>query len=221
MYCVYLITYSGDKHPLYYIGSTSVQKIEDGYLGSTSSKKYKDIVLNEQKINSSLYKIKILHTTNTRKEALEIEFKIQEEFLVVTSDLFWNLSYAQINGFFGMDVAGMNSPRYGTKHTESTKQKIGDAERGEKNHNWGGITCPKHLANMSKAKMGKNNPMYNKTGEKHHNWNTHHTQKSKDKMSKSIMTKPILVCPHCGLRGKSGGASSAMKRWHFDNCKFK
>ncbi len=30
MYCVYLTTYSGDKLPPYYIGSTSIAKISNG-----------------------------------------------------------------------------------------------------------------------------------------------------------------------------------------------
>lgn len=45
------------------------------------------------------------------------------------------------------------------------------------------------------------------------------TDEHKHKVSESLKgkPKPIVQCPHCH---KSGG-SSAMKRWHFDNCKFK
>lgn len=35
------------------------------------------------------------------------------------------------------------------------------------------------------------------------------------RMSEGSRNKPILQCPHCEIQG----ASSQMKRWHFDNCK--
>ena len=45
-----------------------------------------------------------------------------------------------------------------------------------------------------------------------------HSEESKRKVSLSKKGKlqPKLICPHCN---KEGGAY-AMKRYHFDNCKF-
>ena len=43
IYCTYLTIYSGNKLPTFYIGSTSVEKIEQGYRGSVSSKRYQSI----------------------------------------------------------------------------------------------------------------------------------------------------------------------------------
>ena len=43
MYCVYLTVYSGNLLPMFYIGSSSVKKIQNGYCGSISSKKYKNV----------------------------------------------------------------------------------------------------------------------------------------------------------------------------------
>jgi hypothetical protein len=45
------------------------------------------------------------------------------------------------------------------------------------------------------------------------------TQEQREAMSKANLGRKhsIIVCPHCQ---KSGG-SSAMPRWHFDNCKLK
>lgn len=44
-----------------------------------------------------------------------------------------------------------------------------------------------------------------------------HSEQTKINMSISAKKKPFLTCPHCGKSGKGG----IMKRWHFDNCKFK
>lgn len=35
------------------------------------------------------------------------------------------------------------------------------------------------------------------------------------KVSKTLMNKPSVTCPHCGLNGRKG---SNMTRYHFDNC---
>lgn len=42
-YCVYVTTYLGKKLPPFYIGSTSVDNLKNGYKGSVMSKKYKNI----------------------------------------------------------------------------------------------------------------------------------------------------------------------------------
>ncbi len=107
----------------------------------------------------------------------------------------------------------------GRKHSIEAKQKMSSSATGRK------------ASESTKLKMSKA-----QTGRKH-------TQESKDKMSKlaegRIMSQAqkdkisktkmgsvpwnkgipqkIIKCPHCS---KIGG-SSAMKQWHFDNCKHK
>jgi len=55
MYVTYLVTYTGDKLPKFYIGSTSEEKVLSGkYFGSVSSKKYKNIFLDEKKKSSRI-----------------------------------------------------------------------------------------------------------------------------------------------------------------------
>lgn len=44
-----------------------------------------------------------------------------------------------------------------------------------------------------------------------------HSEESKNKMSESRRNLPDVVCPHCSKTGKPAG----MRRWHFDNCKYK
>ena len=44
-----------------------------------------------------------------------------------------------------------------------------------------------------------------------------HSEKTKEKIKKILAAKPDYICPHCGLHSRSG----VIKRWHFDNCKYK
>lgn len=112
-YVVYLIEYMGDLFPPYYIGSTSLERFKSGYMGSISSRKYKDLYFKEVKENPHLFKRNILQYFETRKEALEYELHLHEKFNVVKNESFVNMSKASANGFFGMDVKGVNNPNFG------------------------------------------------------------------------------------------------------------
>lgn len=76
-YCVYLTTYSGKKLPPFYIGYSTVQKVENGYHGSVSSKKYKTIYEKELIDNPDFFRTEILETFFTKKEAQIAETKEQ------------------------------------------------------------------------------------------------------------------------------------------------
>ncbi len=131
MYVCYLVKYSGDKLPPYYIGSTSLKKIKNGYRGSVVSKRYSEIFKSEIKNNFNLFDYEILSEHVTREEALEEELRIQQELNVVKSNDYFNQSYAVINGMFGRDVSGELNPMYGKQHLESSK-KIISKKRGVK-----------------------------------------------------------------------------------------
>ena len=90
--CVYLITYKGNKHPPYYIGSVYLDKFYNNYKGSTSSKKWKKIVQNEMVEHPELYKINVIQMCQNRELAFEIENKILLEFDARNNSLFWNMS---------------------------------------------------------------------------------------------------------------------------------
>jgi len=98
-------------------------------------------------------------------------------------------------------------------HTEEHNRKIGDANRGKK-----------HSEETKK----------NISGEKHYMYGKHHSEEHKKKLSLALKNRifteehkrkigdaqkgiphPKITCPHCS---KTGG-SSAMKYWHFDNCR--
>ena len=116
-YCVYIIHYSGDVlppknnssiTPSNYIGSTSVDKIHNGYKGSVQSKKYKSIWHSELKNNQHLFSVEIISYHDTRPEATHKELQLQRIFNAVTNPLFVNMSYAQANGCFGMEQSTEN-----------------------------------------------------------------------------------------------------------------
>lgn len=124
IYAVYLTTYFGNKLPIYYIGSSSVSKIENGYHGTVTSKKYKSIWLSELKINPNLFKTKIIRTYKTRKEASEVEFRLQKALGVVRSSMYINMATASVNGFFGM-------PTKGRVVSQETRDKISKIHKGK------------------------------------------------------------------------------------------
>jgi hypothetical protein len=72
-YCVYLTTYRGNKLPPFYIGSSSVDAIRNGYKGSVGSRKYKEMWQNEIESNPHLFKTRIVKFCYTRQIAYQIE----------------------------------------------------------------------------------------------------------------------------------------------------
>ena len=126
IYCTYLTSYLGNKLPQFYIGSSSIDKIENGYHGSVKSKKYQKIWNDEIQHNQHLFKTKIISIHNSRHEALLKEKDLQVKLNAVKSPMYINESLAQINGFFGRDVSGKNNPAYNRsyKPTLETKNKL-------------------------------------------------------------------------------------------------
>ena len=158
MYCVYVTTYSGNKFPNKYIGSTSSKRLENGYKGSVSSKQYRNLWKEELLNNPHLFSIEVISLHQTREEALKAELDFQLKNDVVSSTEWINKSLALPNGFFGMDVSGKNNPMFGK------------SRKGEK-HN-GGENISKALnsfflseksvnhRNLSRSRLKSHNPMY-------------------------------------------------------------
>ena len=95
IYCTYVTFYSGNKLPPFYIGSTKVDKIKNGYKGSVSSKEYKTIWKEELSQNPHLFKTVIISTHDVRKEATEKELKLQMQVKAPTSSMYINKAYAR------------------------------------------------------------------------------------------------------------------------------
>lgn len=141
-YCVYITTYSGNKLPKYYVGSSSVDKVLEGYRGTVLSKNYKKIWNEELKQNPHLFETEIVSKHSTRTEALTEEKRIQIKNDVVKSANWINMAYAAPNGFFGRDTSRENHPLYQIGHTDETRKKISENHHDVK---------------------GSNNPMFGKT----------------------------------------------------------
>lgn len=97
----------------------------------------------------------------------------------------------------------------GRKHTESAKEKCRLAKLGKKQSS-------EHLAKLSKVRKGKT--PHNK-GKPSPFIGIPRPAECKKNIKHGIieMCKIPRVCPHCGKEGHG----NAMKRWHFDNCKYR
>lgn len=130
-YVVYLVEYSGTMHPRFYVGSTSRQRLSNGYKGSVSSKKWKAIYETECRQNPHLYTITILSEHDSRLEALEAEKEFQICHNVVKDSEYVNMSIAVPNGFKGRDVSGANNPMYGVERSDEYRASISKANKGK------------------------------------------------------------------------------------------
>lgn len=176
IYCTYLTTYSGNKLPPLYIGSTSVKRINKGYRGTVSSKKYRDIWESELIENPHLFETKILTTHSSREEALEEEMRLQELHDVVNSDLYVNMAIANKKFIF----CDYNDPEYRKKQSESHKDiKLSDehkkniSEAQKKRYENQEARKKTSEAQKKRYKNGFINPFFGKS----------HTEETKFKMS--------------------------------------
>ena len=164
IYCTYITFYRGNKLPPFYIGSTSVERINSGYRGSVRSKEYKEIWELEIKENPHLFSTKILNRFNERKLARDKEDKLHRQLDVVKNPLYTNKAFA--SGCFGATMIGR-------KHSEETKRKISLKSKLKKTKKRSEESKIK-MSNSAKAKWasgtrkycgktGKTNPMFGKT----------------------------------------------------------
>lgn len=119
IYVVYLTEYLGDKLPRFYIGSSTKERVLNGYNGSVKSKKYKDIYKEEQRNNKHLFKTEILFECYDREVAIEIEQKYQRITNCIFRDDYMNLALA--GGKFGLNLTTKES----IQKTLETKRKNG------------------------------------------------------------------------------------------------
>jgi hypothetical protein len=164
-YCVYLTVYYGNKLPPFYIGSTLVKYIEDGYHGSVKSKKYKEIYRKEILENKHLFKTIIIKKYYSRKYAMFRERKLQEKLNVVKSDMYMNLSIAKDFGWFGMKVKGVHNPVYGKRWKKTSEQIENCRKSAIKTHS--NLEHKEKLSKLRKNKVPKSKEQIEKTIKKY------------------------------------------------------
>jgi len=130
-YCVYLTIYRGNKLPPFYIGSSSVEKVNNGYHGSVMSMRYVDTWKSELKNNIHLFETKIISIHTTRELATENECKFQKQLNVVYSPLYINMAYASPTGYFGISLKGKDSPAYGREWSDESRKIASDVKKEE------------------------------------------------------------------------------------------
>lgn len=156
-FCVYLTIYRGNKLPPFYIGSTSVDKINNGYRGSVRSRQYQFIWKEEIKNNSDLFKTVIISLHDTRKEASDKEAKLQSVVNAHLNPLYinkaiWNGTNLNYKGLHTIESRAKSSASHtGKRHSEETKQKIRNSNIGKKKP----PMTKAHKEAIRKAQLGK------------------------------------------------------------------
>jgi hypothetical protein len=139
MFCVYLTVYKGNELPPFYIGSTSINNIKNGYVGSPTSTQYNKLWKSISKQSPQLFKTKILKFFKNRADAYLYEKYLHQSLNVISNPLYCNKAIAS-KSFFEYQ-----------KHSTETKQKMSLASKGK----------PKsyeHRKNIAKALLGKKRP---------------------------------------------------------------
>lgn len=130
MYCVYITIYSGNKLPPFYIGSTSIKRIENGYRGSVSSVLYKEIYKQELLDNPHLFKTIVISECETRDLALQKEEQFQKHFNVHKNPMYINMAIANKNFNYDNQIY-KQTQSYKNKVSENNKKRWSNPKKRE------------------------------------------------------------------------------------------
>lgn len=155
IYCTYITFYRGNKLPPFYIGSTFVEKVNNGYHGSVSSREYKPIWKSELKNNLHLFETKILTTHLTRADALEKENYFQVKLNAIRSPMYINKGYAYRT--FGDQTS--ERMKYDNPMSKMRRNR-GSFKKGQPGRIWTDVEKEKGR----KSKLGELNPNFGKPG---------------------------------------------------------
>lgn len=185
---------------MFYIGCHQTDNLNDGYLGSG---KHLKRAINKYGVDN--FTFEVLHSASSKKEMFELERSIVNEALV-KDPMSYNLKIGGSGGNPGIIGAFT-----GRKHTNETKIKLRKAALNQ-------VTTDKKRLNCSINSWAKKDPEAQRIHASRINKGIPKSDDHKEKLrQRNIGIKhTVATCPHCG---KTGG-ERAIKRWHFDNCKY-
>lgn len=180
-----------------YVGKHITSNINDGYIGS--GKRLKSAI---KKYGVDSFRREIIkHCADELEMNYEESILVTEEFCARPDT--YNLCPGG-NGGFGYINQNKLNDRTGQPVSEETKLKISKAKRGKK--------FAYRPTTISKERLKEIHKKISDTAKGQTKSKDH-----KDAISKALLGRKYETtkCPHCDTTG----ASHAMKRWHFDNCK--
>jgi len=228
MVCLYIFTHNITG--LKYFGKTTLHFTIESLLKYKGSGKYWNSHLKIHGNDLSVEIYGIFH----KDEVKEIALQFSKENDIVKSlnesgDRKNKKVWANEKDENGLDGGGL--PK-GFKHSEETKENMRAYRKGKKKikkTNYFKTYEDKNREPMSidtkmkisESKKGvkptvetKNKMSNSKKGDKNHFFGKFHSEETKDKMKGPRETS---ICPYCYKEGRGGN----MKRYHFDNCKYK
>jgi len=133
-------------------------------------------------------------------------------------------------------TSGKNNPMFGKTHSKESIEKISSTKKGSIPWNKGKkgvyseetlkkLRKPKSEAHKEKLRGPKSeahkqalrNNQYDKTGKNNPMFGKVQSEETRKKIAEKLKNQPKIKCPFCGKEGNKGN----MRRWHFDNCKFR
>ena len=183
-----------------YVGHHSSDDPNDSYLGS--NKQLKQDILKFKRINFTKEILEYCELNNLQEKEVYWQCLLD----CTNPEIGYNLRNSGAGGLpdelsYLKGKTGELNGFYGKTHSDETN-KI------NREFHTNNIATQETKDKMSLKASGENNAFFNCT----------HTQISKDKMSIGQLNRPFIKCPHCLMESRS---SANMKRYHFDNCKFR
>ena len=186
----------------FYIGKHQTNDPNDRYLGSG-----KALRLAIKKYGKRNFIKEVLFVFDTEEEMNEKEKELVTQELIASSQC------------YNCGIGGEGGPQFkGRKHSEATRQKLRNIALGRKHTR---ETCMK----ISQNNWSRRDPISQRTHAKAAGAKAKRNPEKTSASLKEYYAKynrkggqaTVVKCPVCN---KEGGIS-AMKRWHFDNCKAK
>lgn len=207
----------------YYIGVHKTKNLNDGYLGSG-----KILLQAVEKNGKENFYREVLKFCKDYTEALTLERELVSE-AVLSDPKCYNLC---IGGGMPPVLSGDKNPNYGKKlewaSIRMTTNNPSTGKFGEASASFNKVSVVDSEGNT--FQIDKSDPRYTDGTVKHVNkgkitvrdkdGNVFHTTKDDPRYISGELVHTtkglVLTCPYCN---KTGG--NTMKRWHFENCKFK